>query len=256
MKEDLVFTLKEISEWVKPDSLVDIPALQRGLVWKPKQVELLWDSLLRGFPIGSFMLSDVVDGQSNAKYYLMDGQQRFNVISLGFNNDENAKAMLWIDVNPFDVKGSTRTYWVKATTDAHPWGFHNNDDSTVLNTSEKRAAMSEFGFENKNIYNNKISIQQTWPYFAKCPIPLYLFLSASIETQEDFVRDIKNGLDSFCPSPEYKKQVHIGDNEYSIIRNELYGTFVRLKEYKVGCWYLPLDDVEYASLIKNRLKTS
>ena len=187
------------------------------------------------------MLSDVVDGQSNAKYYLMDGQQRFNAISLGFHNEKDANAMLWIDVNPPEVKGSTRTYWVKATTDAHPWGFHNNDDCTVLNTSEKRAAMSEFGFENKNIYNEKISIQQTWPYFAKCPIPLSIVLSASTETVEDFVRDIKNGLDSFCPSPKYKKQVHIGDNEYSIIRNELYGTFMRLNEYKVGCCHLPLD---------------
>ena len=242
MKEDFVFTLKEISEWVKSGSLVDIPALQRGLVWKPRQVELLWDSLLRGFPIGSFMLSDVVDGQSCAKYYLMDGQQRFNAISLGFNSEKDANAMLWIDVNPpKDVKNSTRTYWIKATTDAHPWGFHNNDDCTVLNTSEKRAAMSEFGFENKNIYNEKISIQQTWPYFAKCPIPLSIVLSASTETVEDFVRDIKNGLDSFCPSPKYKKQVHIGDNEYSIIRNELYGTFMRLNEYKVGCCHLPLD---------------
>lgn len=221
MEENFVFTLKEISEWVKSDSLVDIPALQRGLVWKPRQVELLWDSLLRGFPIGSFMLSDVVDGQSEAKYYLMDGQQRFNAISLGFNNEKDANAMLWIDVNPSETKGSTRTYWVKATTDAHPWGFHNNDDCTVLNTSEKRAAMSKFGFDDKNIYNDKISIQQTWPYFAKCPIPLYIFLSASIETQEDFVRDIKNGLDFFCPSPEYKKQVHLGDNEVKMIKDKL-----------------------------------
>lgn len=142
------------------------------------------------------MLSDVGDGQSNAKYYLMDGQQRFNAISLGFNNDEKANAMLWIDVNPSETKGSTRTYWVKATTDAHPWGFHNNDDCTVLNTSEKRAAMSEFGLDNKNIYNDKISIRQTWPYFAKCPIPLSIVLSASTETEKDFVRDIKNGLDS------------------------------------------------------------
>lgn len=237
MEENFVFSLKEISEWVKSGSLVDIPALQRGLVWKPRQVELLWDSLLRGFPIGSFMLSDVVDGQSDAKYYLMDGQQRFNAISLGFNNDEDANAMLWIDVNPSEVKGSTRTYWVKATTDAHPWGFHNNDDCTVLNTSEKRVAMSKFGFDNKNIYNDKISIQQTWPYFAKCPIPLYLFLSASIETQEDFVRDIMNGFNSFCPSPEYKKQVHLVEND--VIK--LYKVFKRLKDYKVGCCHLPLD---------------
>lgn len=241
MKEDFVFTLKEISEWVKDGSLVDIPALQRGLVWKPRQVELLWDSLLRGFPIGSFMLSDVVDGQSNAKYYLMDGQQRFNAISIGFNNDEKANAMLWIDINPSEVKGSTRTYWVKATTDAHPWGFHNNDDCSVLNTSEKRAAMSKFGFDNKNIYNDKISIQQTWPYFAKCPIPLSFVLSASTESEEFFVRDIKKSLDSFFSTSEYKKHIHIGDNEVRIIKDTLYDAFKRLKDYKVGCCHLPLD---------------
>ena len=237
MKEDLVFTLKEISDWVKPSSLVDIPALQRGLVWKPRQVELLWDSLLRGFPIGSFMLSDVGDGQSNAKYYLMDGQQRFNAISLGFNNDEKANAMLWIDVNPSETKGSTRTYWVKATTDAHPWGFHNNDDCTVLNTSEKRAAMSEFGLDNKNIYNDKISIRQTWPYFAKCPIPLSIVLSASTEKKEDFVRDIKDGFNSFCPNSEYKEKIHLVDDD--VIK--LYEAFKRLKDYKVGCCHLPLE---------------
>ena len=241
MKENFVFTLKEISEWVKPGSLVDIPALQRGLVWKPRQVELLWDSLLRGFPIGSFMLSDVVDGRSDAKYYLMDGQQRFNAISLGFNNEENANAMLWIDVNPTEVKGSTRTYWVRATTDAHPWGFHNNDDCTVLDTSEKRAAMSKFGLDNKNIYKDKISIRQTWPLFAKCPIPLSIVLSASTETAEDFVRDIKKGLDSFSPTSEYTKQIHLGDNEVIIIKDKLYDAFIRLKDYKVGCCHLPLD---------------
>lgn len=237
MKENFIFTLKEISEWVKHDSLVDIPALQRGLVWKPKQVELLWDSILRGFPIGSFMLSDVVDGQSKAMYYLMDGQQRFNAISLGFNSEKDANAMLWIDVNPSEVKGTTRVYWVKATTDAHPWGFHNNDDCTVLNTSEKRDAMSIFGLENKNIYNDKISIQQTWPYFAKCPIPLSIVLSASTDREEDFLRDIKDGFEKFCPNSEYKKIIHLVDND--VIK--LYETFKRLKDYKVGCCHLPLD---------------
>jgi len=237
MKEDFLFTLKEISEWVKHDSLVDIPALQRGLVWKPKQVELLWDSILRGFPIGSFMISDVVDGQSKAKYYLMDGQQRFNAISLGFNSGKDANAMLWIDVNPSEVKGTTRAYWVKATTDSHPWGFRNNDDCTILNTSEKRAAMSIFGLENKNIYNDKISIQQTWPFFARCPIPLSIVLSASTEKEEDFLRDIKDGFDTFCPNSEYKKKIHFVDNEIK----KLYEPFKRLKDYKIGCCHLPSD---------------
>ena len=72
MATSLLFNLKEISLWVKDDSNVRIPGLQRGLVWKPSQVELLWDSILRGFPIGSFMLSDIPEDKD--RYYLMDGQ--------------------------------------------------------------------------------------------------------------------------------------------------------------------------------------
>ena len=243
MKEDLVFTLKEISEWVKPGSLVDIPALQRGLVWKPRQVELLWDSLLRGFPIGSFMLSDVVDGQSNAKYYLMDGQQRFNAISLGFNSEKDANAMLWIDVNPPEVKGSTRTYWVKATTDAHPWGFHNNDECGLLNTAEKRESLTKFGFENKNNYQDVISIHCTWPSCAEAPIPLSFFLSASTDNSERFANDIQKQFDSFNPpSPsKYKEHVFLNEEEIKYIKETLYDVFKRLKDYKIGCCHLPLD---------------
>ena len=66
MKQDSrarTYALKEIAEWAnKQDSEVKIPDLQRGLVWKPRQMELLWDSMLRGFPIGSFILSDATDG--------------------------------------------------------------------------------------------------------------------------------------------------------------------------------------------------
>jgi hypothetical protein len=32
-----------------------LPAIQRELVWKPDQITTLWDSLLRGYPIGSFL---------------------------------------------------------------------------------------------------------------------------------------------------------------------------------------------------------
>ena len=74
------YKLIEIAGWTSGTSEVAIPPLQRGLVWKPNQVEMLWDSILRGFPIGSFMLSDADDG----KFFLLDGQQRFNAISLGY----------------------------------------------------------------------------------------------------------------------------------------------------------------------------
>ena len=53
------FTLQEIADWqLYPEKTkVELPSIQRGFVWKPKQVEDLWDSLLRGYPIGSFLFS-------------------------------------------------------------------------------------------------------------------------------------------------------------------------------------------------------
>ena len=83
--KNLSFTLRQIASWTSSDSEVLIPALQRGLVWKPRPVELLWDSILRGFPIGSFMLSDIVNNEGAGKYYLMDenGAMRTGWTKLG-----------------------------------------------------------------------------------------------------------------------------------------------------------------------------
>ena len=32
-----------------------LPAIQREFVWRPEQIERLFDSLMRGYPIGSFL---------------------------------------------------------------------------------------------------------------------------------------------------------------------------------------------------------
>ena len=57
-----LLSLRDIAAWQfpqlaqnmanqRPPIVAAIPSLQRGAVWKPQQVELLWDSILRGFPI-------------------------------------------------------------------------------------------------------------------------------------------------------------------------------------------------------------
>ena len=77
------WTLKEMSNWTRIDSEVKIPAIQRGLVWKPYQVELLWDSIL--LPTIN-ILQETIDNESEEKGEagaLSDIEILFNRIGTG-----------------------------------------------------------------------------------------------------------------------------------------------------------------------------
>lgn len=112
-----------------------LPPIQRGFVWKPVQIAQLWDSLLRGMPIGSLMVSQlakdelatgvgskgrVVQIVENQAVGLLDGQQRTLAMLLGWKNQESDTwendHCVWIDLeekggngSPFELRISTRT---------------------------------------------------------------------------------------------------------------------------------------------------
>lgn len=176
--------LKEISEWCAKGSKVSIPAVQRGLVWKPQQVELLWDSILRQFPIGAFTLSVSINNEESP-FNLLDGQQRWNAISLGYGSISaklsEMRSVLWFDLKPeecWDLTKTTRKYFVRATTKAHPWGYKANDDCGRFNAEEKRDALKQLGMEGKNIYREGISLSETYPVTSGLPLPLCWLLEA------------------------------------------------------------------------------
>ena len=242
-KGNLSFTLKEISTWTGEKSPVTIPALQRGLVWKPSQVELLWDSILRGFPIGSFMLSDTPDGS----FYLMDGQQRFNAISLGFGSIADPRAIIWMDLRPEKIKNSSRAFWIKATTAAHPWGFANNDECGTLSASDRRRALADYGLGGRNIYNNQINLKGTWPFKAKRPIPLNFLLDAPVDDAESFTTFV---MERCRIDNDYRcLQVNpISEADKKSIES-LYPAFKRLASYNISCNLLSRDIMESESAI-------
>lgn len=247
MTTNLSFTLKDISSWTMDESNVKIPELQRGLVWKPAQVELLWDSILRGFPIGSFMLSDIPDDKG--RYYLMDGQQRFNAISIGFGSVENSRAILWLDINPENTQNSSRTFWVKSTTIAHPWGFTNNDECGTLSVADRRSALDEFGLHGQNIYNEVVDLHSTWPVKASRPIPLQFFLNAPVKDKDAFTKYII----SKCQEKSNfrcleKNPVTEADSERI---SSFYDAFYRLVDYRICCNHLTRDVVENESSVTN-----
>ncbi|MFV5702588.1 DUF262 domain-containing protein [Flavobacterium sp. XS2P12] len=183
------FLLQEIADWQldSESSMVELPSVQRGFVWKPKQIEDLWDSILRGYPIGSFLFS-----KTSAKLHLMDGQQRATSIFLGHFNPFNAtKAwaikgelpIVWLDIKP-EVKPATSKYLFRLTTRSHPWGYQANNNDTKLSVSDRRKALNLFKQhpDNKDGYTS-FKNTTTFPFDATYPIPL-AFIIESKNTNE------------------------------------------------------------------------
>lgn len=231
------WTLKEMSNWTRTDSEVRIPAIQRGLVWKPHQVELLWDSILRQFPIGAFTLSHL-HTEGTDIYNLIDGQQRWNAVGLGYGTLSHEDCILWFDLKPDDkVWGNsktTRKYIIRATTKAHPWGYKANDDCNTLNTAQKRVALQEFGVNTDNEYKGTISLTETYPIESELPIPLCWMIVAGEEHSEDkdgFVKCIMDKIEENKTSRKFKLKQVDEINDGLIVK--YYEAFKSLSHYKV-----------------------
>lgn len=139
------------------DTELLLPSIQRGFVWKPKQIVDLWDSLLRGMPIGSLMLSRLSEGQtadtiatqdikqtktvSGEAMGLLDGQQRTLAMLIGWPSGNLTQHCLWIDLaeeghagSPFDIRLTTRT---------QPFGFQRISHSR-LSRHDRREARKQY----------------------------------------------------------------------------------------------------------------
>ena len=197
----------------KPDVLAGLPSLQRGAVWRPNQVELLWDSILRGFPIGSLVVTPKLKLQATRsgahagrpqhlpwaedqyEHHLLDGQQRANAVALGFldpfpePNPEPPEmdTLLWLDLTPESpqpVRGfenSTRSHLLRVTTRAHPWGFKVSDNREPERLEHRQAmkAQEKFRQHSGNTTPDRPLPRQGWPIDAHVPIPLAWALKAA-----------------------------------------------------------------------------
>jgi hypothetical protein len=191
-----LFTLEEIGRWHVSKN-VDLPKVQRGFVWKANQIEDLWDSLLRRYPVGSFVLFP----KSDTKFELLDGQQRATAICLGFGNPtfkgtEN-KIKIFIDLER-PSGNDNRKYYFRVINKSHPWGYDKVDNKKTLDANMRREAMLLYGIDD---YKN-VNLDNFFPYDCSVPVPLDILLNAAINKV-----DVTEIYERVCKWPLWQKSI-------------------------------------------------
>jgi uncharacterized protein with ParB-like and HNH nuclease domain len=252
-KENFVrsYSLREIASWqrdiglsfnINDDFQITLPSLQRGFVWKPNQIESLWDSILRGYPIGAVLMS-----QTERVKELLDGQQRSTSIALGFTNPFQLKEnieifnlkknlpVIWIDLKPVLESKYGLKYGVRVLTRSHPWGYQLSDHRQTLSTSEREKALNYFRDRHgdKSINFSVIPNSIVSPWDVHYPIPLYALLAANHGDFSSWKSEVKSFI-----------KTHLKNIKTRYTKNE---AFVN---------YDDLTDIEFEFLYKGIVKAN
>jgi hypothetical protein len=176
MEQKTSFTLQEIAAWDE-EKKVSLPTVQRGFVWKPNQIENLWDSLLRGYPIGAFVLSDA----GNNTFHMLDGQQRATAICLGFGKetfrDSQDYYKVFIDL-VMPGADDSRKFIFRVITRSHPWGYRKQENNKTLTTENIRKAWDWYDDLNDPLNS---PLDKFFPYDASLPVPFHFFIEEFIK---------------------------------------------------------------------------
>jgi Protein of unknown function DUF262 len=201
------------------NGVLALPPIQRNAAWGPRQVVDVWDSVLRGLPLGTFMLlprdagklarrmgTDAPNEATVQGWDLLDGQQRLRSLLLGFygpNLDTGMidKRCLWIDL---DAEPAHYLFKVHLTSASQPFGYDENGYKLPLD--QRRAARNRFeivGQDNhvveeiradgRHAYNHELF----GGFVAKDP-PLYL---AAGEEQKPMPPETYPGYPDHCWPP-------------------------------------------------------
>ena len=235
------YTLQEIADWQlkSNNSEVELPKIQRGFVWKTKQIEDLWDSLLRGYPIGAFLLS-----KTGNRLHLMDGQQRATSIFLGFFNPfveqpametwsiKGSLPTVWIDIKPTS-KSETNKYLIRVSTSSHPWGYQTRYNDKTLSVSDRRRALAIYKKHNENKKGYTTFKNTTvFPYDCSYPIPISFIIES--ESIDDVIGLVEKHLPEYIctKNGNFENKDNYARLLKTTLRDELCAIFETVKQIK------------------------
>lgn len=186
----------QLDKWLNCASGCDIslfvalPLIQRGFVWKPKQIIDLWDTLLRGMPMGSLMYNlilpgvevrevggkDLIKAPESGAIGLIDGQQRTLAMLIPWEKvGEKMDRRIWVDF--FDKPSDEHLFRLYVTTKNQPFGFQKTSPSTRLSLDERTKARKKFEAQHRGIdLSQDFLFEMAKPYHAKFPLDLRILI--------------------------------------------------------------------------------
>ncbi len=201
------FLLWSVESRQLSENSLRLPPVQRSSLWTPRQILDLWDSLLRGLPIGCFYLIEAEAGEDcrtidpSAKmepslirgYDLLDGQQRMRAMLLAVSKPITEGRCLWVDLENLD---DDKVFTLHLTSVSQPFGY-DHETGQKLPLQDRSKARMKFDEENKErpykmadhcLFNEHIERHgfPPKPYKAERAIPFISVFEAWQEGRSEF----------------------------------------------------------------------
>ncbi|MDD2943792.1 MAG: DUF262 domain-containing protein [bacterium] len=210
---------------------VVLPMIQRGSVWAPHKVLDLWDTLLRGMPIGAMMASVTKDGETirgigeksttqarSGDIALIDGQQRTLSMLAGWPDgliNPLRPVAIWVDL--VDTPQGEYRFRLWATTKAQPFGYtkasRGGQSLAKLKREKLRLANLAWKVRNEQSRNAHFLWEQLdfMPWEAKFAIPLNKLIANAIANEVPLEALIASHLENYKNALRAMQNIFIGN---------------------------------------------
>lgn len=257
-------SIEEISLFDLPKAYdgqkLKLPFYQRDAVWSEGRICALWDSLLRGFPLPSFLL---VKGKGNSRefpydssrgksvtkedgyYDVLDGQQRFSAILAGLSNTPDIR--LWIDLcPPTDKEHPLKfAYWLHPCTRIFPFGVRMEKSGDYDFCALHDRDLLEIWKLGKEPY--QWELEDTYPWEANCPVPLVDLMQALEKNQSADHDNLKGELNRLIEEQRDKlkklKKTEIPEQDEPTM-DKATKALLRLKKTKLAIQLINLENLD------------
>jgi hypothetical protein len=167
-----------------PTVSVALPLIQRSSVWKPKQIIDLWDTLLRGMPLGSLMYGhmpvdmsavglvdkNLIETPKSGTIGLIDGQQRtLSMLIAWTKSGKQMDRRIWVDFA--DTPTDEYLFRLHVTTKNQPFGFQKSAPFAKLSLGERNDARLKFCNKDKEL-SQRFLFKKAMPYHSNLPLDL------------------------------------------------------------------------------------